>query len=301
MKKRYLCLVLALILLIYSGATMVFPLDETKMAIISQFGRPIKVVREAGLHWKWPDPIQTKILFDKRVLLHDPVAREFLTGDKKNIVVDFFLCWRIADPLTFLQAVRDRRGAELRLEDAINAEAGAVFGKYPITAFVSHQEGEMQLGAIMNLITEKCHQRAENLYGIEVIDVEMKRLNFPEENKPSVFSRMKAERARIAKRYRSEGQEKAAKIKAEADKEKQIILSEAYKEAEKIKGEGDAVSMRIYAEAFGKDPQFYKFIRTLQSYESFLDEKTTILLSADMELLKLLENRQVNEHHGEEQ
>jgi len=289
MKRRLLSLILAVIVVIYLINTMLFSLDETEIGIILQFGKPVRVLSEAGLHWKLPDPIQTKVLFDKRVLVYDPSASEFLTGDKKNIVVDMYLCWKIIDPLKFLQAVRDRTGAELRLEDIIGAEAGATFGNYPLTAFVSHNEGEMQLGRIMNLISEKCDQRARQQYGIQVIDVKMKRLNFPDENKPSVFARMWAERERIAKKYRSEGQERAAKIKAEAKKQKEIILSEAYREAEKIKGEGDAGAMRIYAQAFGKDPDFYKFLRTLQCYEKFLDEKTTIVLPGDMELLELLE------------
>ncbi len=298
MKRRLLSLILAVIVVIYLINTMLFSLDETEIGIILQFGKPVRVLSEAGLHWKLPDPIQTKILFDKRVLVYDPSASEFLTGDKKNIVVDMYLCWKIIDPLKFLQAVRDRTGAELRLEDIIGAEAGATFGNYPLTAFVSHNEGEMQLGRIMNLISEKCDQRARQQYGIQVIDVKMKRLNFPDENKPSVFARMWAERERIAKKYRSEGQERAAKIKAEAKKQKEIILSEAYREAEKIKGEGDAGAMRIYAQAFGKDPDFYKFLRTLQCYEKFLDEKTTIVLPGDMELLELLEKRGAGTSHG---
>ena len=298
MKRSLLSLILAVIVVIYLINTMLFSLDETEIGVILQFGRPVRVLSEAGLHWKLPDPIQTKVLFDKRVLVYDPTASEFLTGDKKNIVVDMYLCWKIIEPLKFLQALRDRGGAELRLEDIISAEAGAVFGNYPLTAFISYNEGEMQLGRIMNIISEKCDQRARQQYGIEVIDIKMKRLNFPDENKPSVFARMWAERERISIKYRSEGQERAAKIKAEANKQKEIILSEAYREAEKIKGEGDAGAMRIYAQAFGKDPDFYKFLRTLQAYEKFLDEKTTILLPGDMELLELLERRGTGTSHG---
>ena len=298
MKRSLLSLILAVIVVIYLINTMLFSLDETEIGVILQFGRPVRVLSEAGLHWKLPDPIQTKVLFDKRVLVYDPTASEFLTGDKKNIVVDMYLCWKIIEPLKFLQALRDRMGAELRLEDIISAEAGAVFGNYPLTAFISYNEGEMQLGRIMNIISEKCDQRARQQYGIEVIDIKMKRLNFPDENKPSVFARMWAERERISIKYRSEGQERAAKIKAEANKQKEIILSEAYREAEKIKGEGDAGAMRIYAQAFGKDPDFYKFLRTLQCYEKFLDEKTTILLPGDMELLELLERRGTGTSHG---
>ena len=291
MKKGLFSIILAGIVVIFVACTMFFSLDETKIGIILQFGKPVRIIDEAGLYWKLPDPIQTKILFDKRVLVYDPPASEFLSGDKKNIVVDMYLCWKIVEPLKFLQALRDRSGAELRLEDMVSAEAGAIFGSYPLTAFVSHNEGEMKLEKIMKSISEKCDQSARQQYGIEVIDVKMKRLNFPDENKPSVFARMWAERERIAKKYRSEGQEKAAKIRAEANKQKEIILSEAYEEAEKIKGEGDAGAMRIYAQAFSKDPDFYKFLRTLQSYEKFLDEKTTIILPGDMELLELLEKR----------
>jgi len=298
MTKKFVFLILAVILMIYLISTMFFTVEETEYGVILHFGRPVRVLSEAGLYRKLPDPIQTKIMFDKRVLVHDPTASEFLTGDKKNIVVDMYLCWKIIEPLKFLQAVRDRKGAELRLEDIVSAEAGAVFGNYPLHAFVSHDEGEMQLQRIMNSITEKCDQRARLQYGIEIIDVKMKRFNFPEENKPSVFARMWAERERIAKKYRSEGREKAAKIKAEANKRKEIILSEAYRDAEKIKGEGDAEAMRIYARAFGKDPEFYKFVRTLQSYEKFLDEKTTVLLPGDMELLELLEKRGTGTTHG---
>lgn len=300
MKKRLLWLIFGILVAAYIVTTAFFSLNETEIGIVLQFGKPVRVLTEAGLYWKLPDPIQTKILFDKRVLVYDPTASEFLTGDKKNIVVDMYLCWKIIEPLKFLQAVRDRMGAELRLEDIVRAEAGAIFGNYPLTGFVSHNEGEMQLQKIMNFISERCDQRAREQYGIEVIDVKMKRLNFPEENKPSVFARMWAERERIAKKYRSEGQERAAKIKAEANKQKEIILSEAYREAEGIKGEGDARAMRVYAEAFGKDSDFYKFLRTLQSYEKFLDDKTTILLPGDMELLELLEKRGITgEAHGE--
>ena len=299
MKRKLLLLILPTAVVLYIFTTVPFAVDESELGIILQFGKPVRVLQEAGLRWKLPDPIQTKIFFDKRVLVYDPTASEFLTGDKKNIVVDMYLCWKIIEPLKFLQAVRDRGGAELRLEDIISAEAGAIFGNYPLSAFVSHNEGEMQLRKIMNLISEKCDQRAREQYGIEDIDIKMKRLNFPEENKPSVFARMWAERERIAKKYRSEGQEMAAKIKAEANKQKEIILSEAYKNGEKIKGEGDAEAMRVYAQAFNKDPHFYKFLRTLQSYEKFLDEKTTILLPGDTELLELLENRGTGNSHGE--
>ena len=289
MRKNLLWIFLPIAIFIYLISTALFCLDETEIGIVCQFGKPVKVVTEPGLKLKLPAPIQTKILFDKRVLIYDPTPSEFLTSDKQNIVIDVYVCWRIIDPLKFFQTMGNRRGAELRLEDLVKAEVGAALGNCPFCTIVSHKEGEMNLGKIMVEIAERSDQRAIEHYGIKILDVRMKRLNFPEENLPSVFARMWAERTRIATRYRSEGQEEATKIRAEADKQKQIILSEAYREAEGMKGTGDAEAARIYAKAFGKDPEFYEFIRTLQSYDKFLNEKTTIILPGDSKLLQLLE------------
>jgi membrane protease subunit HflC len=269
----------------------VFVVDETQTAIVTQFGDPVSVIADAGLHWKVPQPIQAVRFFDKRLLVYDPKPIEFLTSDKKNVVVDAFVAWSVADPQRFLETVNDRVGAEVRMADIVASELGAALGTFPLHALISVNPEEMRVGAIMDTVTNGCRETAASNFGIEIAEVRMKRLAFPEQNKQSVFDRMRAERSRIAKRYRSEGEEEAIAIRAEADRERQEILAEAYREAEAIRGEGDAEAARVYAQAFNADPEFYKFTRTLQSYETFLDENTTIILSSDSDLLDLLNRK----------
>jgi len=289
-RKRYYTVAIVIVLLLILKTT-VFVVDETKTAIVTQFGRPVRVVTEAGLNWKLPQPVQAIRFFDSRLLVYDPKPTEFLTNDKKNVVVDAFVAWRIADPSKFLETVNDRDGAEVRMADIIASELGAALGRYPLHALISTNADSMKVSEIMEGVAEGCRTTAETSFGIEVADVRMKRLAFPEQNKQSVFDRMRAERERTAKKYRSEGEEEAIKIRAEADKERQEILAAAYMEAEKIKGEGDAEAMRIYGAAYNADPSFYEFVRTLESYRTFLDDKTTIVLSSDSDLLKLLDKK----------
>jgi membrane protease subunit HflC len=286
MEKRGFYLVAVVVVAFLIARTALFVVDETETAIVTQLGDPVRVVVESGLNWKMPQPIQAVRFFDKRLLVYDPKPSEFLTNDKKNIVVDAFVAWRVADPRRFLETVRDRAGAEVRMADIVASELGAALGRYPLHALISAEPGEMQVGDIMGSVTERCRQTAEVSFGIEISDVRMKRLAFPEQNKKSVFDRMRAERDRIAKRYRSEGEEEAIKIRAEADRERQEILAQAYREAETIRGEGDAEAAAVYASAFNADPEFYRFTRTLESYRTFLDESTTVILSSDSELLE---------------
>jgi membrane protease subunit HflC len=291
MEKRRYYMIALLVVVILIARTAAFVVDETQTAIVTQFGSPVRVIDEAGLHWKVPQPIQAVRFFDKRLLVYDPKPTEFLTNDKKNIVVDAFVTWRIANPQKFLETVNDRAGAEVRMADIVASEMGAALGQYPLQALITTTEEEMMVAEIMSGVTEGVRASASTGFGIDVADVRMKRLAFPEQNKQSVFDRMRAERERIAKRYRSEGEEEAIEIRAEADKERQEILAEAYREAEKIRGEGDAEATKIYASAFNQDPEFYRFLRTLESYKQFMDDKTTIVLSSDSDLLRLLNRK----------
>jgi membrane protease subunit HflC len=284
-------MVAALIVLALIVRSAVFVVDETKTAIVTQFGDPVRAIRDAGLHWKLPQPVQAVRMFDKRLLVYDPKPTEFLTNDKKNIVADAFVAWRIGDAQRFLETVSDRAGAEVRMADIVASELGATLGRYPLHALLSTAQDSMRVGEIMGEVTEGCRALAGTDFGIEVVEVRMKRVAFPEQNKQSVFDRMRAERERIAMRYRSEGEEEAIKVRAEADKERQEILAEAYRRAEAIRGEGDAEATAIYARAFNADPEFYKFVRTLESYRRFLDDKTTVVLSSDSELLRLLNRK----------
>jgi len=212
---------------------------------------------------------------------------EYLTGDKKNVMVDAYVVWKISDPIKYMKTVKNRTGAETRLADILSSEIGISLGEYDLSSLISIDPKKIKFGQMMQEVAEKISEKAKD-YGTAVADVKVTLLNFPERNKLSVFRRMRAERERIAKGYRSEGTEKALKIRADADKQKQIILSKAYEQSQKIKGEGEAQAIKIYADAYEKDIKFYELIRTLESYEKFIDGNTTVVLSADSELLKFI-------------
>jgi membrane protease subunit HflC len=229
--------------------------------------------------------------FDNRLLLYDVKCAEFVTADKKNLILDMYLTWRIVDPLRFLASVRERNIAEFLLADVAGSEVGAAIGKVPLSALVSVDPAAVMVDTIMGQVTQNCRARTLPDYGIDVQYVKLKRIRLPEQNLESVFQRMRTDRQRIAKKYRSEGEEEAIKIRADADKEKRDILARAYRDAEMIRGEGEAEAAGLYAAAFSRDPDFYKLTRTLQAYEKFLNEKTTVVLSTDSELLKLFKER----------
>jgi len=280
MKKGTLLIVIIVAILFLANLSL-FIVDETKQAIVLQFGKPIRAISEPGLSWKIPF-IQNVVFFEDRLLVYDAAPTEIITKDKKTLIVDNYARWRIIDPLKFLQTVRDLNGAQARLDDIVYSELRVDLGLFDMSEIVSEKrEG------IMGRVTEISNEKA-NTYGIEIIDVRIKRVDLPPENEKYIFDRMKAERERIAKQYRAEGQEESAKIIAETEREKTVILAEAYKTAQTLKGEGEAESIRIYAESFNQDPEFYKFYRTLEAYRKTFIDKTTVLLSTDSEFLKYL-------------
>jgi len=288
MGKTEKIILAALIFVFFVLNLVFFKVDEKEVAIVTQFGKPIKTITEPGLNTKLPYPIQQVIRFDTRLLVFDPPPAEMLTSDKKNILVDSFMCWKVIDPEKFLVTVNDKKGAESRLSDILSSELGAALGRHPLSSLISTNNGEIIIGEIMKEIAELSSRETVREYGVEIVDVAIKQLNLPDQNKASVFKRMRAERARIAQKYRSEGEEESMKIKAGADMERSRILSEAKMKAQKIKGEADAEAIKIYAEAFDKNPDFYRFSRTLESYKKFLNDKTTIVLPGDSDLLKYL-------------
>lgn len=266
---------------------VVYQVDTTEFAIVTQFGNPVRVVEAPGLQAKLPDPIQSVQRLDKRVQIYQTTSIELLTLDKKSVSLDYYGTWKITDPVTFLKTVKDKVGAESRLLDVFSSSLGVQLGKYNLDQLVNTDQEQMQLDTILNDATEYAKERATE-YGIEVVDAQIRVLNFPEANKQSVYDRMSAEREQMAQKYRSEGSEEAAKIRANAEKEQQVILAEAYAQAQQIKGAGDAEAIRIYGEAFQKDPAFYEFIRTLETYEKTIDGNTTLILPSTAEILKYL-------------
>lgn len=280
MKKGTLLIVLIVAILFLANLSL-FIVDETKQAIVLQFGKPIRAIKDPGLNWKLPF-IQNVVFFEDRLLVYDAAPTEIITKDKKTLIVDNYARWKIIDPLKFLQTVRDLNGAQARLDDIIYSELRVDLGLFDMSEIVSERrEG------IMKRVTEVSNEKA-SIYGIEIVDVRIKRVDLPPENEKFIFDRMRAERERIAKQYRAEGQEESAKIIAETEREKTVILAEAYKSAQILKGEGEAESVKIYAESFNQDPEFYKFYRTLEAYRLTFKDKTTVLLSTDNEFLKYL-------------
>lgn len=275
----------AVLLLLLSRIPYV--VDATEYAVRTRFGRPVAVVTAPGLHARVP-LVDEVARLDARLLYFDAPAGEFLTNDKKNIVVTPFVLWRVEEPLRFLQTLVTRESAEARLADLVASETGAALGAVPFNRLVSATAGEADLAGVVAGIGERVRKRAASDYGVKVVDVRLKRIAFPEQNLLSVFGRMRSERERIARRFRSEGEEAALKIRAEADREKTRLLAEAYRKAEEEKGAGEAEAARIYARATNQDPELYKFLRTLRAYDTILDEKTTLVLPGDSDVLRLL-------------
>src|ERR1700676_2536804 len=282
--KKYAFPAIALAVIILGYRTL-FPVKETEFVLVTQFGRPLYAVNSAGLHAKWA--FQSANYFDRRLRIYNPRPSEFLTRDKKNIVVDSYVAWKIQDPNRFLQSVGDPIAAEMRLHDIVWSGLSAALGAHDLDSLVS-TAARPQTSDIMDQLTGLTDRAALAEYGINVVDVRVKRLNLPEQNKQSVYARMRAERERIARQYRAEGEEQGLSIRADADGQKEEIRSVAYKQAETIKGQGDAESTRIYGQAYSKNPGFYKLLRTLESYKKVLDDKTTAILSSDSDLLKVL-------------
>ena len=276
---------------------MVYTVDTTEYAVVTQFGNPVAVVDEAGLNIKLPDPIQSLQKLDKRVQVYQADSLELLTADKQSVAMDYYVTWKIEDPIQYLKTVKNKVGAEARLMDIYSSSLSVQLGKYSLEGLVNVDEDELKLDDMVSETTDYARTKAKE-YGIEIIDTQIRVLNYPESNKQSVYERMKTEREQMAKKYRSEGSEEAAKIRADAEKEQTVILAEAYKQAQEIKGQGDAEAIKIYGEAFQKDPKFYEFIRTLETYEKTIDENTTLILPSTAEILKYLSGNNIGSGSG---
>jgi membrane protease subunit HflC len=290
--KTVLALLVAAVLLA-AIATSVVVVDETEHAVITQFGRPVAVLSDAGLHGKLPAPIQRVSRIEKRVVFTEQPPTELLTSDKKNVVVSTYLSWRISDPLKFLTALRTREAAEARLAALVQSELGSTLGNLPFSSVVPAPTEGGGLEQVEERVQKAAHDAASRDFGIEVKSFGVTRLGYPAQNLQSVFARMRAERERIARGYRSEGKAAAQKIRAEADRERSTALANAEAEAQRLKGEGEAEAARLYADAYRGHEDFYRFLRTLESYEKVLNDNTTLVLPADSPFLELLLSKRV--------
>jgi membrane protease subunit HflC len=304
-RNVFIIIVLIVVIIVLSNA--IYIVSETDQVIITQFGEPIgDAITTPGLHWKIPF-IQKAHFFEKRWLEWDGDANQIPTMDKKYIWVDTYARWRISNPLVFFQRVRDERGAQSRLDDIIDGETRNAVANYVLIEIVRSTNREFELteeAAILELgtaipkiktgrekIAKLILEKASKItpeFGVELKDIRFKRVNYVEDVQRKVFDRMIAERKRIAAKYRSEGDGKSAEIRGQKEKELKRIQSEAYRKAQEIKGKADAEATRIYAQAYNLDPEFYQFMKTLETYKTALSENTWLLLSTDSEFLKYL-------------
>jgi len=269
-----------------TAGAMLFTVDQRQYAMIFQLGEVKEVITEPGLNFKWP-MIQNVRFFDRRILTLDSVEPErFLTAEKKPVLVDSFVKWRIADVKQYYISVRgDEALARTRLSQTVNSGLREEFGKRTVHDVVSGARDKIMLD-----VQKKADADARQI-GVEIVDVRLKRVDLPPEVSESVYRRMETERKRVANELRSQGAAEAEKIRADADKQREVIVAEAYRDAQKIKGEGDAKSASIYGKAFGENPEFYAFYRSLEAYRQSLGNKSDLLVvdpSADF--FKYLKN-----------
>jgi membrane protease subunit HflC len=261
----------------------VFVVDQTERAIVLQLGKPVgNADYEPGLHFKLPF-VQNVIFFDSRVLEYDAPAAEILTQDKKNMVVDNFSRWRIVNPLLFYQTVRNVQNGLSRIDDIVYSQMREALGRYTLTEIVA-----VERSTIMDEVTTKANVLLGE-YGIHIIDVRIKRTDLPQENQLAIYGRMKAERERQAKQYRSEGREEATKITTLADRQRAVILADARRAAEAARGEGEAAATAVYAQALSQDPDFYEFVRTMDAYKKTMKDQTQFVLTPQSEFFKYLQ------------
>jgi len=275
---RWLALIALVVVTLWSSVVVI---DEREIAIVTQFGEYKRAFARPGLYFKTPF-IQDVMRMDSRIQLNDASPTEYLTLDKKRLLADPITRWRIVEPLKFYTTVHDESGASARLQDVVNSELRRELATREFDAIIGSERETMMQQVAGNART-KCKD-----FGIHIVDVRIKRADLPNEVEESVFGRMRAERDRVAKQYRSEGEGEAAKIRAETDKERTILLAKAYETSQKIRGEGDAQSTTIYAKAYDKNPEFYAFLRSLDAYEKLMSEKSSLVLSTGSELFKYL-------------
>jgi modulator of FtsH protease HflC len=258
-----------------------FRVPQWMQAIVVQLGEPVRTVQEPGLYAKLPF-VQTVLYFDKRLLEYDASPKELLTKDKQQLVVDNYVRWRIADPLQYYRTLRTEAGAQSRLDDVVYSNLRETLGRHTLRDVVNERRA-----GLMQEVTSTSDAKARE-YGIEIVDVRIKRADLPEKNELNVFNRMRTERERQAKKFRAEGDEEARKIRSEADKQVQILLADARQRAEVTRGEGDALAVKIFADAYGRDVEFYEMVRTLEAYRNTIGEGTTLILSPQSDFFRLL-------------
>ena len=286
--NRLIAAIGGLIALLYVLTSSIFVLDQRNFAVVFAFGQIVRVIEQPGLQLKYPAPFENVRFFDRRILTIDtPEAERYITSEKKNLLVDSYVKWRIVDPRKFFVSFKgDERLAQDRLTQLVRSALNEEFTKRTVREIISDQREQVMQG-----IRKKVADDASDI-GVEIVDVRLKRVDLLAEISDSVYRRMEAERKRVANELRSTGAAESDKIRANAERQRDTILSEAYRDAQKIKGSGDARATALYAEAFGRDPQFAQFYQSLEAYRSsFKDKKDVMVVEPSGEFFKFLHKK----------
>ncbi|QWE13739.1 protease modulator HflC [Polynucleobacter sp. AP-Sving-400A-A2] len=286
--NRLLAAIAGLIGLFYILTSSIFVVDQRNYAVVFSFGQIVRVIEQPGLQVKLPAPFENVRFFDRRILTIDtPEAERFITSEKKNLLVDSYVKWRIVDPRKFFVSFKgDERLAQDRLTQLVRSALNEEFTKRTVREIISDQREQVMQG-----IRKKVADDAADI-GVEIVDVRLKRVDLLAEISDSVYRRMEAERKRVANELRSTGAAESDKIRANAERQRDTILAEAYREAQKIKGSGDARATALYADAFGRDPQFAQFYQSLQAYRSsFKDKRDVMVIEPNGEFFKFMNKK----------
>jgi modulator of FtsH protease HflC len=279
MSRNLTILAIAVVVLLVLGVSSTVIVQQTEQAIVLRFGNPVRLINEPGLKFRVP-VAETVVKYDKRVLDSDPEAEEVIASDQKRLVVDAFARYRIVDPLRFYQSVGDERGLQSRLERIINGTLRNVVGNVTLASVLSEERAK-----IMSEIQKQVQNEAKN-FGIDVVDVRIRRADLPQANSEAIYARMKSEREREAKEFRAQGAELAQRIRARADRERTVLLADAQKQAQMLRGDGDAQQVQIWAKAANQDPEFFVFYRSMEAYRESLSGDTTLVLQPDSDFLR---------------
>jgi membrane protease subunit HflC len=296
---RKLIIIFTLILIIFISTTAFYTIDEKEYAIVTQFGKPVRIIKEPGLYFKLPGFLQNINRFDKFVKNFTTQPIQLLLGDKNPVILTIYACWQVENPLTFFVSLATNQTAVQKLGDLLNSQLGSVLGDFTINDIINVQAEKVKLEEIENKIFENANKKVKENYGIKIVSLGIRRIVYPSIVARSVYARMRAEREKEAKKFRAEGKEEASKIRASTDKEVSELLANAYKQAEIIKGEGDKKAMEIYGNAYSKNPDFFEFSKSLETYSYILKDKTTLILSTDSDLFEFLTQFEENIEFGD--
>jgi membrane protease subunit HflC len=292
-RSRKIAASIAAIVLLVIAYDSFYIVDETQQGVLTHFGKISPPVRQPGLHLKWPRPISRIYKVDRRIHAMTGLTQELITEDQKSVHVDGYLLWRVRDPILYVEAIRTGQNAIQRLKDLYMSSSGIVISNEAQDAFISLGLEHENLTEAANRIQALVAPVAKKDYGIDVLRTGIVEYTLPVSNRPSVIQRMISERARIATRYRSEGEEMAIRIEARAINEHEKLMADAHAKATAILGKAEAEAMALLGKAYEEDPEFYKFLRALDSYDRIIDRNTTLMLPADNELFKYLDSKEI--------